>query len=237
MQKKKPTDYFILTNLLELEAFDTKKFVSRNTSDINFTDRLPIGATLLFKAGTVLWTLIDYDNSEYMFAAANIELNDALKDTETGEFYGMPYHAFKISIYDFHLIFGFDRNTGVIPTNTLAILSNVVVRMDANGDLKYHLTSMYGAVARSFKPFTMKLLESLLVGFVPRSKEVTIKHLPIGNMFHSENPITYRIECTKSTDNSKTIEKLTLKNAMVSYVPEFKRTGDFINKRPVKFKL
>ena len=234
MEKRKPTDYFHLNNLIEFNELSPIDYVNRDFSKIDVDLMLPLGTTLTYKKGDTTWILMDIYDGWYMFILANG--NSDIKfysKKESGEFMGYTFQAFKVRADEFNQIFGFDKTTGITPPNKLGILSNVEV-VYYGGKFQYQLTSLPRFIVKNISPYFMKLMESVLVCFTSPEPDVVIETIWDREKNIEEEVTEFEIKEIRYPNEDTTVSKINMWSGLLDYIPILKLTGEFINKEVIE---
>ena len=233
MEKRKPTDYFHLNNLIEFNELSPIDYVNRDFSKIDVDLMLPLGTTLTYKKGDATWILMDIYDGWYMFILANG--NSDIKfysKKESGKFMGYTFQAFKVRADEFNQIFGFDKATGITPPNKLGILSNVEV-VHYDGKFQYQLTSLPRFIVKNISPYFMKLMESVLVCFTSPEPDVVIETIWDREKNIEEEVTEFEIKEIRYPEGT-VVSKINMWSGLLDYIPILKLTGEFINKEVIE---
>lgn len=234
MEKRKPTDYFHLNNLIEFNEISPIDFVKRDFSKVEVDLHIPIGTTLTYKKGDATWILIDIQDGWYMFGLANGNSDvKVYSKKEPGKFLGYTFQAFKVRVDEFNHIFGFDKDTGITPPNSLGFLSNVVVVCN-DGKFSYQLTELPKFIVKNISPFFMKLLESILICFTSPEPDVVMETKWDREKSIEEEVTEFEIKEIRYPNEDATVSKINMWGGLLDYIPILKLTGDFINKEVVE---
>lgn len=224
------TKYFNLTNLISIEDLDFKLYTDRDVKKVDLVTKLPIGTILLFKATNMSFTLIDYDATHYMFALNQGGDNKRVTENYSDELIGYNFQAFKISITDFNLVFGFDKLTGITPPNSAAVLLNVgVSKFNDNDDFNYRLLPAPKFMPKIIDIAIIKLMESIMIGFKPNFNDQYIENVSSKTDFYKEEPTKYSL-IVKDRGVLVLQRELTIPEGMTIFGYNLKVTGKFMTK-------
>lgn len=238
MRNVNPTDYFVLSESIIFKAPDESKYVTRDFNNVDVDEHLPIGTTLTCKTNPAqkynndlaIWTLIDIRDDWYMFGLANTTNSQGVNIVNGGsKLSGYSFQAFKIKIKSLNKIIGFDKTTGVIVPNSLFFLSNVSV-INKDGKFRYKLNPLPSYVVEQIHPNFAALLNSILLDFyIPNKHNVELLTWKRLSAYNASKVIYEFREYDHVSKTSRAIV-LSIKDALLRYVPIMKTTGDFFSK-------